>query len=111
MKQLVVNYSYGGKYDCGCEGDFGEIDFSSALYNKIKKYYKEHGETFFDDILESNILTPKQQQELENMYESLKEEIIETDDSWISDEEDYCPSTPDQWYFSFWVETPEDWDE
>ena len=106
MKTLDLDIFYGGKYDCGCETDATDIEFSNSLYNKIKKYYLEYGEAILADVLESDTLTEKESVELESIINTLKEECIEYDDT----PDDY-DSDPDEWEFTFTVRPPEDWDE
>ena len=119
MKTLDLDIFYGGKYDCGCETDATDIEFSNSLYNKLKKYYLEYGEVILSEVLEeSNILTSKEKKELESIIENLIQECIDNDDTYYTDDEDdedyveeQFRSTPDEWEFRFTVIPPEDWDE
>ena len=108
---LDVEFVFG--FDDYCAQDYAsDIDFSDALYARLKEIYQDSGETDLCDILEYEHLEKGLKRELKKIVKELRSDLIEVQhdngddcDPYTGEEYDW-----DELMLQINIVVPDDWD-
>lgn len=113
MKTLDITFYFGFDSYYTAEDEATDIDFSDALYEKLKEIYSESGNTDLVSILDTEELPKKLYKELKKIVDELRTDLIDVQSS---NGDDVDPDTGEEYDFSqlmiqMEIVIPEEWDE
>ena len=111
MKELDLTFSFGFPGGYTAEENATFIEFSDELYNQLKSIYQDCGENELCTILETEELDSALEEELQNIVQQQKADLIEVqhENGDDSDPDTGEPYDFDELIIEIYIDIPEDW--